>query len=726
MIGRYYRWLHGRWPAGTVEPLPEVDGQGRTRLPGVYVVGDLTGRPLLKYAVQTGAEAVRLAARERSLPGPEEEGLPLVVLGAGVSGLSAALEARRLGIACRIFEARRPLQTVRDYPEGKPIFTYPPDFEPDAPIELHATVKESLLAELQAQTREVNVEPGEATHIEQDGGVLVVHFAARPAVRAGAVVVALGRAGHYRKLGVPGEDLPKVHNRLHDPKDYAGRTALVVGGGDSAVEAAVALAEAGAEVTLVHRRETLTRPKAENLSRLQRLTSAGRIRQRLGRQVTALTEVDACLDDGSRIPCEVVFVLIGRDPPLDFFRRSRLPILGERNLRFWLGLVAFLLFCAVLYDWKSGGVLHELARRANLFPFSLSALKARVEPGSLASVLLVSAASPSFWYTLAYSLLVVVFGLRRIRFRKTRYVTVQTWTLMAIQVVPLFLLPEILLPYLDAKGLLPAGLADALFPRVGYGHGREFWRAYGLVLAWPLFVYNVFTAEPLGAWLAIGAVQTFVLIPLLVFFFGKGAYCGWICSCGALAETLGDRQRHKMPHGPAWNRLNMAGQGILLLALLLLGVRIAGWIRPDLGIDAWFFTVLGGGALSYKWIVDVFLAGVVGYGAYFWFSGRVWCRFFCPLAALMHLYARFSRFRIFAEKARCISCNECTRTCHQGIDVMSLANKGEPMADPECVRCSACVQVCPTGVLSFGRVDRRGDVVSQNRLEARQVLSSRD
>lgn len=170
----------------------------------------------------------------------------------------------------------------------------------------------------------------------------------------------------------------------------------------------------------------------------------------------------------------------------------------------------------------------------------------------------------------------------------------------------------------------------------------------------------------------------------------------------------------------------MAGQGILLLALLLLGVRIAGWIRPDLGIDAWFFTVLGGGALSYKWIVDVFLAGVVGYGAYFWFSGRVWCRFFCPLAALMHLYARFSRFRIFAEKARCISCNECTRTCHQGIDVMSLANKGEPMADPECVRCSACVQVCPTGVLSFGRVDRRGDVVSQNRLEARQVLSSRD
>jgi len=104
----------------------------------------------------------------------------------------------------------------------------------------------------------------------------------------------------------------------------------------------------------------------------------------------------------------------------------------------------------------------------------------------------------------------------------------------------------------------------------------------------------------------------------------------------------------------------------------------------------------------------VFLAGVIGYGVYFWFSGRVWCRFFCPLAALMHIYARFSRFRIFADKKKCISCNQCTRECHQGIDVMSFANRGLPMADPQCVRCSACVQVCPTGTLSFGRLSARG------------------
>jgi polyferredoxin len=112
--------------------------------------------------------------------------------------------------------------------------------------------------------------------------------------------------------------------------------------------------------------------------------------------------------------------------------------------------------------------------------------------------------------------------------------------------------------------------------------------------------------------------------------------------------------------------------------------------------------------LNYYHLVDVFLAGIVGVGMYFWFSGRVWCRFACPLAALMHVYTRFSRFRIFPEKSKCISCNVCTSVCHQGIDIMNFANKGIPMEDPECVRCSACVQACPTGVLAFGRYDGSG------------------
>ena len=241
--------------------------------------------------------------------------------------------------------------------------------------------------------------------------------------------------------------------------------------------------------------------------------------------------------------------------------------------------------------------------------------------------------------------------LQRIRRRRTPYIKAQTLTLMGVQVLPLFLIPEIVLPLLHTHGLLPPGFVDALFPAVDYGHGREFWRAYGFILAWPLNVYNIFTREPLWWWIGIGFVQTCVLIPLGIYYFGKGVYCGWICSCGALAETLGDTHRHKMPHGPGWNRLNMAGQAILAIAIVLLGVRIAGWAMPpgnwvDLNFDALFKE-------RYKWTVDVFLAGVIGYGVYFWYSGRVWCRFFCPLAALMHIYARFSRFAIVADKKKC-------------------------------------------------------------------------
>jgi polyferredoxin len=350
----------------------------------------------------------------------------------------------------------------------------------------------------------------------------------------------------------------------------------------------------------------------------------------------------------------------------------------------------------------------------------------------LLGTLAVTLKSRSFYYTLAYSLCVVIFGFKRMKRRPTQYVRAQTSFLMAVQVLPLFVLPELIFPWLGYNGWFNTGflrtVADNLFelyiPAEQYlsgqwpewGHPRAYWRSYGFILAWPLMVYNVFTPSPMLWWLIIAFIQTCVIIPALVYFFGKGAYCGWICSCGALAETLGDSLRHKMPHGPGVNKLNLAGQVILAIVVALLGLRIVGWIWPALGAGHLFELLFEGknesgvtvNYFSYKWVIDVGLAGIVGVGLYFKYSGRVWCRFFCPLAALMHIYARFTRFRIFSEKKKCISCNVCTSVCHQGIDIMSFANKGIPMEDPECVRCSACVQSCPTGVLSFGRTGRGG------------------
>ncbi|MFH1756032.1 MAG: hypothetical protein ABIA59_10070 [Candidatus Latescibacterota bacterium] len=132
------------------------------------------------------------------------------------------------------------------------------------------------------------------------------------------------------------------------------------------------------------------------------------------------------------------------------------------------------MFCIALYNWKSGGSLSGLFYDRGWFPTSLpQTFAARASnPKTFLGVLIGSASGPSFWYTLAYSLLVIVFGLRRMRRRQTPYVTVQTWVLMLVQVFPLFLLPEIILPLLGNNGLLPAGIANALFPEVNYGFGR--------------------------------------------------------------------------------------------------------------------------------------------------------------------------------------------------------------------------------------------------------------
>jgi thioredoxin reductase/ferredoxin len=758
-LGRYARWLHTRWPAGTVEKLPVVRGDGTTSLPGVYVTGDLTGIPLLKFALDSGVRAVRAIAADPSLrTGGAEvpDLLDLVVIGAGVSGLAAAIEARRRGLSFRVIESAEPLFTLVNFPRAKPIFTYPADMTPAGELQVHAGTKEALIAELREQVARAAIEatPGRAERVERSGGALSVRLAGGGLLRARRVIVAIGRAGDHRRLGVPGEDLDKVYHRLHDPADFAGRRCLVVGGGDSALETAIALTRAGADVTLSHRGIALIRPKRENVDALERLARdplaevaierpvpgragpPGRLAVRPASRVVEIRERDVELAGATGPPealaNDVVFVMIGREAPLDFFRRSGIAIAGEGSAAGRWALGAFLLFCGALYNWKSGGAISDLWYRNHWFPTDLpgrlaaaggAIAREAADPRTLVGTLAIGASGPSFWYTLAYSAVVVAFGLRRIRRRATPYVTAQTLTLMAVQVFPLFLIPEVILPQLGYHGLLPRGLADALFPTVNYGHGREYWRAYGFILAWPLDVYNVLTREPLWWWIAIGFVQTFVLIPLAIHRFGKGVYCGWICSCGALAETLGDTHRHKMPHGPRWNRMNLLGQGVLALATLLLALRVTGWALPD---GSWAERLLDPLAHQYKWTVDVFLAGVLGTGLYFRYSGRIWCRFLCPLAALMHVYARFSRFAIVPEKRKCISCGACTAICHQGIDVMSFANRGAPMRDPQCVRCSACLHACPTGVLRFGQVRGDGTLIGIDSLAASPVLMRED
>ncbi len=863
LISPYMHWLHTRWPAGTVEKLPVVNDDGSTNVSGLYVVGDLTGVPLLKFSADTGARVVQKIAAGRTQSGrgfplADEEPIDVVIIGAGVSGVSAAIEARKAGLRYKLLEASERFSTIVNFPKQKPIFTYPAGMTPTGELQFRDEVhpKETLLEDLDKQAAGIETEPARATHVSRSGGVLHVHLADnKGTIDARNVVVAIGRSGNFRKLGVEGENLGKVYNRLHDPKEFAGKNVVVVGGGDSALEAAIALAQCGAHVTLSYRKPEFARPKPDNIDKLAMLTRGdmpeienptserqttsvgaymgdrkmGSIRLELASTLKRITDESVTLVDKNKqehtLPNDAVFAMIGREAPLDFFRRSGVRIHGERTTTWWVTLIAFLLFSVWMYHWKKGGVVITGTAldpyldiggwwsRLKLFPYGFSEWLgslggAWANPANLLGTLKISLNEPGFYYSAVYCLVIVVFGIDRVRRKPTPYIKKQTLSLAAFQLIPLFFLPYLVLPWMGHNGFFDGGFgkwfADTFFPIAGYGHGREYWRAFGFILAWPLFIWNVFTEQPMWGWLIVSLVQTFLIIPGLIYFFGKGVYCGWICSCGALAETLGDRHRTKMPHGPFWNRFNMVGQVFLAFAMILLVLRVLAWVLPhpttakiasatptpgggyvltvdkshsELPSTSWIefangsadfafyrngewtvenhdqqaFAATAGQDVklysqagrfrpmvervfkfglkdlplfNYVWFVDLLWAGILGVGVYFWFSGRFWCRFACPLAALMHIYARFSRFAIVADKKKCISCNVCTSVCHQGIDVMNFANKGLAMKDPECVRCSACVVNCPTGVLTFGMVDRSGQTIRKDKTLASFVHMS--
>lgn len=184
---RYVRWLHTQWPAGTVEKLPRVNEDGSTNVPGLYVVGDLTGIPLLKFSSDTGAKAVRRIAEKGGAASGDV--LDLVIVGGGVSGMAAALEAKKLGLQFEILEATEPFSTIVNFPKAKPIFTYPTGMTPAGDLQFRADVKEALVEELKAQTLERGIVPvmARAERVARAGGVLEVHLAA-PLAGSGSIL----------------------------------------------------------------------------------------------------------------------------------------------------------------------------------------------------------------------------------------------------------------------------------------------------------------------------------------------------------------------------------------------------------------------------------------------------------------------------------------------------------------------------------------------------------
>ena len=380
-------------------------------------------------------------------------------------------------------------------------------------------------------------------------------------------------------------------------------------------------------------------------------------------------------------------------------------------------------------------------------------------------------ASQWFVYGTLYTLAILIFGYKfMLKYRHNRYQQLRTVSVMFFQLGFAFLIPEFMarlnespdynLPYYDLKSIWPLN--------------------YYLFDSWS--IKGFLSSGSLGLTLLIfGILSIFVISPILTYKYGKRWYCSWVCGCGALAETVGDPFRHLSSKKlSAWkierwlihtvlvfsvimttaivytylgndpNQYWLTRQTFLFsvggfLAVLFVVVMI--FKRHEFGKDAWYgaigyFTAIAAlFILYYTGTTDhVFLiksstlrtayglyigsifSGVIGTGFYPILGNRVWCRFGCPMAAILGFQQRlFSKFRISTNGGQCISCGNCSTYCEMGIDVRAYAQKGENIVRSSCVGCGICAAVCPRGVLKLENGSLKGRITSNEMLPGNAV-----
>ncbi len=425
-----------------------------------------------------------------------------------------------------------------------------------------------------------------------------------------------------------------------------------------------------------------------------------------------------------------------------------------------------------LWGWVSGIVITGFYIVLYFYPEYLGLVKDGSNKGviglfdPLSRMLSGNAASQWFVYGTLYTVAIVAFGIKFIwKYRHNRYEIIRTISVMFFQTAFAFIIPEIMarlngkIPYYDLKNIWPLNY-----------YNFERYRINGFIDAGDIGL----------AMLIFGILSIFVITPILTYKYGKRWYCSWVCGCGGLAETAGDPFRHLSDKKlSAWKVERWVVHSVVVFVTLtttavvysylgndtskywltkstfLIGVTtlltlVFAWAmifkRGQLKKDAQYgaigyFVIImaliglhyfsGDGQIflfksetlrkSYGFLIGSVFSGVIGTGFYPIFGNRVWCRFGCPLAAIMGFQQRlFSRFRITTNGGQCISCGNCSTYCEMGIDVRAYAQKGENIVRSSCVGCGICSAVCPRGVLKL----ENGPL--QGRIDSNQVLLGND
>jgi len=308
--------------------IPQVQPNFESNVPGIFIAGELGGMGLIRKAAEQGRQAIEaIRVRNRSASSGTDD-LDVVIVGAGPAGLSAGLAAQHAGLRYRIIEQEDSLGgSIYHYPRNKITMTAPLKLAIIGKVNMGEISKEKLLRFWGRAVEQTGLRIRFSERMEmiepRRGGFLV--HTSRDVHAARSVLLAIGRRGTPRKLGVPGEDGAHVVYRLIDPAQYRGKSILVVGGGDSALEAALALAEQPqAEVTLAYRGEAFTRVKEKNRKRLLEQQQARRVRVLLSSQVKLIETGSVVLDcDGvtKRYRNDAVIVCAGGDLPTPLLQR---------------------------------------------------------------------------------------------------------------------------------------------------------------------------------------------------------------------------------------------------------------------------------------------------------------------------------------------------------------------------------------------------------------------
>ena len=746
MFKKAQQWLENLFAtADGPSRRPLLSKDLESNIPGIYIVGDLAGAPVIKLAMAQGFDTIEHIA---ALPGAKSKDsaiLDLVIVGAGASGLNAALAAQEKGLRAVVLEKEKIANTIENFPEGKWVYAEPDSKPPKGKLWLDGAQKEDLVQRWNQIVADngLDVRKEEpVTAITRKDDVFTV-TTPKGSYQAKRIILATGQRGNPRKLKAPGEELEHVYHRLYSPRKYKDEEILVVGGGNSAIEAALTLSEQN-KVTLSYRSGEFKRVFKDNERMLNEAVAEGKINVIFNSNVkqfdakTAVLSVDrGGHQEEQTVGAEHAFILVGAELPIKFLKSIGIKLENEWEGNFPRSVGFGLLTLIGL--WFAGGQTGWVPDILQTISVWTGAFVAMVSVGSLVlfgragdkwswlsfsfliwytiygaktgsgsefwpyhnwgyDALSFADRPWSFWYTVIYTTLMTIFGIQALQRwgleRKDRFQVWRYISLLSFQWIFFFIIPEFLFQWAVKYQWVGELASDPVF-------ADQAWRSYGIVYAWPLFFYTFFY-NPHQVWIVWGVLLTFVLIPIFVLFNGK-RYCSWICGCGGLAETFGDRWRHFAPKGKTAIKWENMGSGVLIIATIITGMMLLKDIYGLFGSAA---------DLSLRWyavISDVWLVGILPVTLYPFLGGKIWCRYWCPLAKMMQmtskLYSKFkiSRFAINAND-KCIACNECSRNCQVGIDVMSYALKQDVLDNEtsSCIGCGICVTVCPMDVLSFG------------------------